>query len=56
MMMAECSKEFEYLPILENAEVLRNILYAGVWTVYYKNLKERRGEDVASDNIIKEND
>jgi ATP-dependent Clp protease ATP-binding subunit ClpB len=56
MMMAECSKEFEYLPILENAEVLRNILYAGVWTVYYKNLKERRGEDVASDNTIKEND
>lgn len=38
MMMAECSKEFEYLPILENAEVLRNILYAGVWTVYYLSL------------------
>ena len=28
MMMAECSKEFEYLPILENAEVLRNIPFA----------------------------
>lgn len=36
MMMAECSKEFEYLPILDNANILRNILYAGVWTKYYE--------------------
>lgn len=31
MMMAECSKEFEKLPILDNIEILRNILYSGVW-------------------------
>jgi len=31
MMMAECSREFEKLPILENIEILRNILYSGVW-------------------------
>lgn len=36
MMMAECSKEFEYLPIIENANIIRNILYAGVWTKYYE--------------------
>ena len=34
MMMAETSKVFEQLPILEDAEILRNILYAGVWTRY----------------------
>lgn len=34
MMMAECSKAFEMLPVVENAEILRNILYAGVWTRY----------------------
>lgn len=34
MMMAECSREFEILPILQDAEILRNILYAGVWTKY----------------------
>lgn len=34
MMMAECSREFEKLPILLHAEILRNILYAGVWTKY----------------------
>lgn len=36
MMIAECTKEFESLPILENANILRNILYAGVWTKYYE--------------------
>lgn len=34
MMMAETSKVFEQLPILEDAEILRNILYAGVWSRY----------------------
>ena len=36
MMMAACSKEFEFLPILDNANILRNILYEGVWTKYYE--------------------
>lgn len=42
MMMAECAREFEKLPILKNAELLRNILYAGVWTgiIKKKNSKE----------------
>ena len=31
MMMAECSRIFEKLPILEHAEILHNILYSGVW-------------------------
>ena len=31
MMMAECAREFERLPIIKNAPLLRNILYAGVW-------------------------
>ncbi len=31
MMMAECSKSFEKLPILEYTEILRNTLYSGVW-------------------------
>lgn len=28
------AKEFEWLPVIENAEILRNILYAGIWTRY----------------------
>lgn len=37
MMMADCTKEFERLPIVENAELIRNILYAGVWTKFNRN-------------------
>ena len=35
-MMADCTREFERLPIVENAELIRNILYSGVWTKYRK--------------------
>lgn len=40
MMMAECSSEFEKLPCIQDEEILRNILYAGVWTKYNKIQKE----------------
>jgi hypothetical protein len=42
MMMAECTKEFETLPILENAELIRNILYSGVWSRFKKVSDERK--------------
>lgn len=32
MLMGSCCRAFEILPIVENADILRNILYAGVWT------------------------
>lgn len=41
MMMAGCSKEFEKLPVIDNAEILRNILYSGVW-YRYEAVRERR--------------
>lgn len=34
LMMAECSREFEKLPVLLHADILRNILYSGVWCRY----------------------
>jgi len=47
MMMSECCKEFEKLPILDNVEILRNILYSGVWCRYEavhekRKIKEQR--------------
>ena len=42
MMMSECCKEFERLPILENVEILRNILYSGVWGRYEAVHEKRR--------------
>ena len=41
LMISECCREFEKLPVLENAEILRNILYSGVWG-RYEVVRERR--------------
>lgn len=45
MMMAECSREFEKLPILENIEILRNIIYSGVWYRYERVRVGRKSEE-----------
>ena len=44
MMMAECTGEFEKLPCLVDIDILRNILYQGVWTKFDKINKERKKE------------
>lgn len=44
MMMSECCREFEKLPILENVEILRNILYSGVWCRYEAVHEKRTGQ------------
>jgi hypothetical protein len=41
MMMAECTKEFEKLPCLLDIDIIRNILYDGVWTKFDEIQKER---------------
>lgn len=51
MMMAECSKEFEKLPVIQNAELLRNILYSGVWVRYDMVRKRRIAETERKENV-----
>ena len=50
MMMAETCREFEKLPIIKYNDILRNILYSGVWcrfeTVSGKRKKEQEKEHV----------
>ena len=42
-MMSECAKSFERLPILLHADILRNVLYSGVWSKYeYLQLKKKK--------------
>lgn len=42
-MMSECSKSFERLPILLHADIIRNILYSGVWSKYeYLQMKKKK--------------
>lgn len=49
MMISECCREFEKLPVLENVEILRNILYSGVWCRYGSVQKKRlKGESIAA--------
>lgn len=33
LMMGECTREFEKLPLKSDIDILRNILYSGVWTM-----------------------
>lgn len=43
-MAALAAKEFEKLPIIKDVEVVRNILYSGIWTGYGQVLKRRNKE------------
>lgn len=47
-MMSECAKSFERLPILMHADILRNVLYSGVWSKYeYLQVKKKKQEKKA---------
>lgn len=53
MMMAEACREFEKLPIIIYTDILRNILYSGVWCrfetiVRQRKEKQEKKEDVRS--------
>jgi hypothetical protein len=42
-MMSECAKSFERLPIVTHADLLRNIIYSGVWSKYeYLQMKKKK--------------
>lgn len=54
-MTAEASRAFEKLPILENVDILRNILYAGIWEKYECEKAQKsakRGEIKTDDRSI----
>lgn len=42
MMMAQTCREFEKLPIIEYTDILRNILYSGVWCRFETIARKRR--------------
>jgi hypothetical protein len=43
LMMAECTAEFEKLPILRDLHILQNHLYSGVWQKYHSRNKKGAG-------------
>ena len=47
MMMADCADAFERLPIVRDADLIRNILYSGVWAKYgYIQTKKAKSKGV----------
>ena len=50
LMMAECSREFEKLPVLLHVDILRNILYSGVWQKYVLVTEKRNNQKETGDN------
>lgn len=51
MMMSECAKEFEKIPIIEHSNLLRNILYSGVWSRYEAIQKNRKDSNHDSKSL-----
>lgn len=41
MMVADCTQEFEQLPVIQDADLLRNILYSGIWSKYVQIQKKK---------------
>lgn len=48
MMMGECAAAFEKLPCVLDVDILRNILYDGVWKKYQK-LQSKKSEELTDD-------
>jgi hypothetical protein len=44
MLIGECALAFEKLPLVENIDILRNILYSGVWTKFPLGLSKTQQE------------
>ncbi len=50
MMMAETAREFEKLPCLLDIDILRNILYEGVWTKLEAKKRDEEGRNINHDS------
>jgi hypothetical protein len=44
MMISETANEFEKLPCIAEADILKNILYCGVWNKYNRSKQKKREE------------
>ena len=52
LMMADCARNFEQLPLEQDVEILRNILYAGVWSKYMKVRNEKNKVEETKDESL----
>lgn len=52
LMMADCAHYFEMLPLDMDVEILRNILYAGVWCKYMKIREDKKKMEEGKDESL----
>lgn len=52
LMMADCARSFEKLPLHLDVEILRNILYAGVWSKYMKIRNDKNKTEEVRDESL----
>ncbi len=50
MLIGECASRFERLPMVKDADIIRNILYSGVWQRYNAYMEKKHGEGAAEKN------
>ena len=43
--MVRCTDEFEKLPLQKDMDLMRNILYGGIWTRYNLKTQTRAGKE-----------
>ena len=45
MLMGDASQAFEFLPLVQDAHLLKNILYSGIWINYDRAMRKKRKKD-----------
>ncbi len=43
MLLGDCVREFDRLPLVQDAEILKNVLCAGLWTEFDKKYSSKKG-------------
>lgn len=42
MMIAECAQVIEFLPLIQDEGILKNIIYSGVWRAWNRKLEQEK--------------
>lgn len=44
MLMADCVEKYKVLPVKKDREIIENVLFSGIWTVYDARMKRKENE------------
>ena len=54
MALSDCTAAFETLPVVENIDILRNILYSGIWCKFEEKHRKRSEAAASTERTIKD--